>query len=49
LIVSQVEVNGLRVKNVRDSYGGPVWCLAHALEKDTLAVGCEDGTVKLFR
>ena len=31
-----------------DSYGGPVWCMAANRASTLLAVGCEDGCVRLF-
>lgn len=46
--ISEIDVTGMRVKHRRDSYGGAVWCLAVAPAQDLLAVGCEDGSVKLF-
>ncbi len=50
LDTSLVEVDPRRmaVAHRRDSYGGAVWCLAACPERDVLAVGCEDGGVKLF-
>ena len=46
--ISEIDVTGMRVRHRRDSYGGPIWCLAVAPAQDLLAVGCEDGSVKLF-
>lgn len=46
--VFEIDVPGLRVRRRQDSYGGPVWCLAADPHRDLLAVGCEDGSVKLF-
>jgi len=31
-----------------DSYGGPVWCMAANNAGTLLAIGCEDGCVRLF-
>ncbi|XP_078062973.1 U3 small nucleolar RNA-associated protein 4 homolog [Mustelus asterias] len=31
-----------------DAYGGPLWCMSCNSEETHLAVGCEDGSVKLF-
>ena len=36
------------LKNIRDSYGGGVWALAANPRGPTVALGCEDSTVKLF-
>lgn len=47
--ICEVDVRGIAIINRRDSYGGAVWCLAAAKDKDVLAVGCEDGSIKLLR
>jgi hypothetical protein len=39
----------MEVKQRRDSYGGAVWSMSSAHYRDSLAVACEDGAVKLFR
>uniref|UniRef100_UPI00398EFCA3 U3 small nucleolar RNA-associated protein 4 homolog n=1 Tax=Pristiophorus japonicus TaxID=55135 RepID=UPI00398EFCA3 len=31
-----------------DAFGGPLWCMSCNCEETHLAVGCEDGSVKLF-
>ncbi|EPZ34463.1 WD40 repeat-like protein [Rozella allomycis CSF55] len=31
-----------------DSYGGAAWCICASSEENILAVGCEDGSVRLF-
>jgi len=36
------------MKNVRDSYGGNVWCMALSPRDPHLSVGCEDGTVRVY-
>lgn len=35
-------------KNITDSNGGPIWSMAINDEAQTLAVGCEDGRIRLF-
>ncbi|RLN96625.1 hypothetical protein BBJ28_00026528, partial [Nothophytophthora sp. Chile5] len=35
-------------KNVTDSNGGPIWCMVMNAETQSLAVGCEDGRIRLF-
>jgi WD40 repeat protein len=45
----EVDLGALRIKNKRDSYGGAAWCLATSPRSPVLAVGCEDGAVRLFR
>ena len=37
------------IKNVCDSYGGTVWALAPSPREPLLAIGCEDGAVRLFQ
>lgn len=32
-----------------DAFGGPLWCVAPNFSGTHLAIGCEDGTVKLFQ
>lgn len=46
----EVDPRKMCVTHRRDSYGGAVWCLAVCpeRERELLAVGCEDGGVKLF-
>ena len=45
----EVDLGALRIKNIRDSYGGAAWCLATSPRSPVLAVGCEDGAVRIFR
>lgn len=45
----QVDYRQLAVKRRVESFGGAVWGMAVAHFRDTLAVACEDGSVKLFR
>lgn len=46
--VFEVDFASLTLKNVRDSYGGAVWSLASNPRETTMALGCEDKTIKLF-
>lgn len=39
----------LRINNIRDTYGGTAWSVAACPRSPLLAVGCEDGAVRLFR
>ena len=43
------DLTKLSPKYFEDSCGGPIWCLRFNHKGNTLAVGCEDGTVKLFK
>ncbi len=45
----EVDLRELRIKNVCDSYGGTVWCLeANPGRHADLAIGCDDGTLRVF-
>ncbi|CAN0109291.1 unnamed protein product, partial [Ectocarpus sp. 8 AP-2014] len=46
--VFEVDLLRLCYKNVRDAYGGAAWCMRPAAPLGLLAVGCEDGSVRLF-
>lgn len=46
--VFEADLVRLCYKNVRDAYGGSAWCMRAASELALLAVGCEDGSVRLF-
>lgn len=46
--VFEVDLVRLCYKNVRDAYGGSAWCMRAAPSLALLAVGCEDGSVRLF-
>ena len=46
--VFEVDFASLTLKNIRDSYGGGVWAIASNPRGPTMALGCEDKTVKLF-
>lgn len=46
--VFEVDLSRLCYKNVRDAYGGAAWCMRPAAALSLLAVGCDDGSVRLF-
>ncbi|CAN0277610.1 unnamed protein product, partial [Scytosiphon promiscuus] len=46
--VFEVDLLRLCYKDVRDAYGGAAWCMQPASSLSVLAVGCEDGSVRLF-
>lgn len=46
--VFEVNLEKLCYKNVRDVFGGAAWCMKAASSSPLLAVGCEDGAVRLF-
>eukprot|EP01029_Cantina_marsupialis_P018084 TRINITY_DN4116_c0_g1_i1.p1 TRINITY_DN4116_c0_g1~~TRINITY_DN4116_c0_g1_i1.p1 ORF type:complete len:759 (-),score=234.51 TRINITY_DN4116_c0_g1_i1:185-2461(-) len=45
--VYEIDLNTLQVKNESDSYGGAVWSMA-INEEGKLAIGCDDGCVRIF-
>ena len=42
--VFELDLASLTMKNIRDSYGGNVWCMAMSPRDAYFSVGCEDGT-----
>ncbi|XP_078365837.1 U3 small nucleolar RNA-associated protein 4 homolog isoform X1 [Oculina patagonica] len=46
--ITEWDLINLRPKVTVDSFGGPVWCLSVNCAKTYMAVGCEDGRVRLF-
>ena len=46
--VFELDLASLTMKNVRDSYGGNVWCMALSPRDPYFSVGCEDGTVRIY-
>ncbi|KAF9584858.1 hypothetical protein BGW38_004904 [Lunasporangiospora selenospora] len=47
-IVTEWDLVTLKPKRTVDSHGGAVWCMAINNANTVLAVGCEDGCVRLF-
>jgi U3 small nucleolar RNA-associated protein 4 len=46
--VFELDLLKLRAKNVRSSFGGAVWSMALNHAQTTLAIGCEDGCIRMF-
>ncbi|CAN9493131.1 unnamed protein product [Ophioblennius macclurei] len=46
--VTEYDLENLRPRYSVEAYGGPVWTLSCNPQGTLLAVGCEDGTVKMF-
>ena len=44
----EIDLATLSFKNVQESYGGAVWCVSAHPTEPTIAVGCEDGSVRMF-
>lgn len=47
-VITEYDLTNQRVKYTIDAYGGPIWAITGNQQGTHLAVGCEDGTVKLF-
>ncbi|XP_019391618.1 PREDICTED: U3 small nucleolar RNA-associated protein 4 homolog [Crocodylus porosus] len=47
--VAEYDLQKLRIKYTVDGFGGPIWSLAADPGGTRLAIGCEDGSVKLFQ
>lgn len=47
--ITEWDLTNLFPRTTVDSFGGAVWCLSVNHERSHLAVGCEDGTVRLFQ
>ncbi|KAF9974306.1 U3 small nucleolar RNA-associated protein [Actinomortierella ambigua] len=47
-VVTEWNLTSLKPKRAVDSHGGAVWCMAVNHANTVLAVGCEDGCVRLF-
>ncbi|XP_069575492.1 U3 small nucleolar RNA-associated protein 4 homolog [Brachyistius frenatus] len=46
--ITEYDLENQRPRYTVDAYGGPVWTLGTNDQGTQLAVGCEDGTVKMF-
>ncbi|XP_072551252.1 U3 small nucleolar RNA-associated protein 4 homolog [Salminus brasiliensis] len=46
--IVEYDLGNQRAKYSVDAFGGPIWSIASNLQGTHLAVGCENGTVKLF-
>nr|CAB3231310.1 cirhin-like [Phallusia mammillata] len=46
--ISEYDLSSASAKNSVDSYGGAVWCMALSPDENQIAIGCEDGSVKIF-
>ncbi|CAK4203443.1 unnamed protein product [Aphanomyces euteiches] len=46
--VSEINLDTLRFMNSTHANGGPIWCMQYKAQAQMLAVGCEDGRIRLF-
>uniref|UniRef100_A0AAX7VQ30 Anaphase-promoting complex subunit 4 WD40 domain-containing protein n=1 Tax=Astatotilapia calliptera TaxID=8154 RepID=A0AAX7VQ30_ASTCA len=46
--ITEYDLENLRPQYTVDAYGGPIWTISSNSQGTQLAVGCEDGTVKIF-
>ncbi|KAM4572937.1 U3 small nucleolar RNA-associated protein 4 homolog [Odontesthes bonariensis] len=46
--ITEYDLENLRPRYTVEAYGGPIWTISCNSQGTLLAVGCEDGTVKIF-
>ncbi|XP_056273424.1 U3 small nucleolar RNA-associated protein 4 homolog [Pseudoliparis swirei] len=46
--ITEYDLENLRPRYTVEAYGGPIWTITANVQGTLLAVGCEDGTVKMF-
>ncbi|KAA8590602.1 hypothetical protein FQN60_014536 [Etheostoma spectabile] len=46
--ITEYDLENLRPRYTVEAYGGPIWTISSNSQGTLLAVGCEDGTVKMF-
>ncbi|XP_034541161.1 U3 small nucleolar RNA-associated protein 4 homolog [Notolabrus celidotus] len=46
--ITEYDLEKLRPRYTLEAYGGPIWTISSNSQGTLLAVGCEDGTVKIF-
>ncbi|KAF1387125.1 hypothetical protein PFLUV_G00102020 [Perca fluviatilis] len=46
--ITEYDLENLRPRYTVEAYGGPIWTISINSQGTLLAVGCEDGTVKMF-
>ena len=46
--IFECDFTSLKIKNVRDTYGGAAWCMAYNVRLESVTVGCDDGTSRVF-
>ncbi|XP_068459150.1 U3 small nucleolar RNA-associated protein 4 homolog [Clinocottus analis] len=46
--ITEYDLENLRPRYTVEAYGGPLWTISGNSQGTLLAVGCEDGTVKMF-
>lgn len=44
----EIDLEDLSISNITDSYGGAIWCMDYDFHSQTIALGCEDGSIKLI-
>ncbi|EGF78769.1 hypothetical protein BATDEDRAFT_20391 [Batrachochytrium dendrobatidis JAM81] len=48
-LITEYNLSSLLPRYETDSFGGPIWCMAVNHAQSHLAVGCEDGYVRIFK
>lgn len=44
----EISLEDLTISNITDSYGGGIWCMDYDSHSEMIALGCEDGSIKLI-
>lgn len=44
----EIDLEDLTISNITDSYGGGIWCMDYDYHSEMIALGCEDGSIKLI-
>lgn len=46
--ITEWDTTTLQIKRRVESNGGAIWCMAVSPSQETIAIGCEDGAIRLF-
>lgn len=46
--IFECDLHTLTLKNIRDTYGGAAWSMTNTSRTHCIAVGCDDGAVRIF-
>ena len=46
--IFECDFQSLTITNIRDTYGGAAWCMTTTSRTQNIAIGCDDGSCRLF-
>lgn len=46
--IFEINQETLKIENIIESSGGPIWDIKYNRLNETVIVGCEDGSIKIF-